>query len=271
MIKKFKGFKIFFILAVLVLGFSFIPVRAQTNNYKDSDYDGLTDQAEKNIYRTNPLSGDTDSDGFLDVTEVLSGSDPLNSSDPAASVATTTALTQSLPWLVTRAAALVAYLLLFLVIILGTGMTSGYVYKYLSPVQAWIIHKYLSLALGVTLITHISALLFDKFINFGWSDILIPFASSFKPLFLSLGIAGFYLLLIIIFTSLFFRIKYQRTWRGIHYCTYPLFIFSFVHGVFLGSDTHTLAMQIIYWSTGLIFWSLLIYRFLFYGLRPRSK
>ena len=167
-----------------------------------------------------------------------------------------------IPWYIVRASGITAYTLMFLIVVLGMGMTTGYIYSYLNPVKAWLIHKYLSLALGLTLLTHIFSLLFDKFINLSLKEILVPFASNFKTLFLSLGIFGFYILLVIIFTSLWFRLKYKKAWRSIHYFTYALFILSLAHGFFMGTDSSTILMQIIYLVTGLIFLLLLIYRFI---------
>lgn len=169
----------------------------------------------------------------------------------------------NLPWYITRAAGNTAYFLMFLVVMLGSGLTTGHIYKYINPVKAWVIHKYLSLALGIMILTHIIAQLFDKLAGFGLLDILIPFFSNFEPIFLSLGIIGFYLLLLIIFSSLFFRLKYHKIWRGLHYATYFLFIISLIHGFFIGTDSGTIGMQIIYYSTGLIFLRLLFYRFIF--------
>ena len=45
---------------------------------KDSDADGVTDQAEREIYLTNPLNPDTDNDSFSDGEELVNGTDPLN-------------------------------------------------------------------------------------------------------------------------------------------------------------------------------------------------
>jgi len=256
-------------LAFLLLGLAYFIIPNPVNNRllissnQDSDYDGLSDQAEKTIYHTDPFKADTDGDGYLDSTEVLMKSNPLDASDPASSLtAPVTAKTiTSLPWYISRAAGITAYILMFFIVMLGAGMTTGYAYNYINPVKAWLIHKYLSLALGLTLLTHAFSLLFDKFMKFGWPDILIPFFSNYKPIFLSLGIFGFYLLLVIIFSSLWFRLKYKRTWRGIHYTVYALFIFSLIHGFFMGTDSKTIWMQIIYAGTGLIFLGLLIYRF----------
>jgi hypothetical protein len=43
----------------------------------DDDNDGLTDDAEVNQYRTDPLRADTDRDGVNDGDEVAAGTDPL--------------------------------------------------------------------------------------------------------------------------------------------------------------------------------------------------
>ncbi|MBP6929580.1 MAG: hypothetical protein KBB77_01455 [Candidatus Moranbacteria bacterium] len=44
---------------------------------KDSDADGLTDQAETDTYHTDPHNADTDGDNFSDTDEVLAHSNPL--------------------------------------------------------------------------------------------------------------------------------------------------------------------------------------------------
>ena len=177
----------------------------------------------------------------------------------------------SIPWFITRSAGITSYILMFLIVFLGTGMTTGYIYSYINPVKAWMIHKYLSLALGVTLLTHMFSLLFDKFSGLGLKDILIPFAANYNSFYLSLGIFGFYILLVIIFTSLWFRLKYKRTWRSIHYFVYALFVFSLIHGFFMGSDSSTLLMRIIYTVTGATFLSLLFYRFIFLTIKNKKN
>jgi hypothetical protein len=166
----------------------------------------------------------------------------------------------SVPWYVARAAGIAAYLLMFCIIVLGEGMTTGTAYAFLTPVNAWVIHKYLGIAFGLTLLLHMFSLLFDKFVYFSLQDILVPFSSNYNRVFLSLGIFGFYLAAAIIASSLLVRLKFPAFWRYIHFLVYPLFILSIIHGVFLGTDTKTLAMQLVYALTGAIFILLLVHR-----------
>jgi len=261
---------IIIVLVISLAYFAYITYAQEDNYVKDSDYDGLSDQAEINIYHTNPLKADTDGDGYLDSAEVLAGTNPLDPNDPGTSTVAqqpqsapliSTSTMSSLPWYIARSAGIASFILMFLIVILGIGMTTGSIYSYINPVKSWLIHKYLALALGLVLLVHITALLFDKFVHLGIKDVLIPFYSSFSPIFLTLGIFGFYILLAVIFTSIWFRLKYKKTWRSVHYFVYALFIFSLIHGLFIGTDSNTIFMKVIYISTGSIFVLLLIYRF----------
>lgn len=175
-----------------------------------------------------------------------------------------------LPWYITRASAITAYLLMFVIIVIGTGMTTGFIYNLINPVEAWSIHKSLSLSLGVTVLLHISSLLFDKYINFRLIDILVPFASKVMPLYVALGVFAFYLLLIIIFTSLLIRLRVPYLWRKLHYLVYLLFALSTLHGLLTGSDSKTLTMKIIYLTAGAIFVLIIGYRSVFHYVRVKT-
>ena len=174
----------------------------------------------------------------------------------------------SLPWYISRASALAAYLLMFAIIVWGMGLTTGFTYKITNPVKAWGIHKYMSISFGVLVLVHIISLLFDKYVSFGIGDILLPFVGNYKEPYLAFGVIGFYLLVIIIFSSLLVRIKYQAFWRVAHYLVYPLFVVSLIHGLFIGTDTQAVAVQTMYWITGIIFVFILFYRFVFYKASP---
>lgn len=169
-----------------------------------------------------------------------------------------------LPWYVTRASALAAFLLMFAIIIWGTGMTTGYTYKITNPVKAWSIHKYMSISLGVLILVHMFSLLLDKFVNFNFVDILVPFVGTYKQPYLTLGIVGFYILAVVIFSSLLIRITHQKFWRALHYLVYPLFVISLFHGLLIGTDTVEPVVMALYWVTGIIFFFLLIYRFVIF-------
>ena len=177
---------------------------------------------------------------------------------------------KNIPWYITRASAVAAYILMFLIIVWGAGMTTTWLYRFVDPTTAWGIHKFFSIAMTILVVIHITALLFDEFIKFGLLDVLVPFAAHFKPLYVGLGIIGFYLIIAVMISSMFFRSKSERVWHFIHYSVYPLFIMILIHGIFTGSDTNTSFMKTIYWFTGIVFAATLIYRFSIYHIKPKK-
>ena len=225
---------------------------------KDTDLDGLTDQGEINLFHTDPNKADTDGDGFLDGTEILTGTDPLNKLDPinpATQAQTTTPAPQKpaqWTWYLARASGITSYLLLFLLMISGTGLTSGYIFKLIGPITAWRVHRVIGITLVAFIALHVITLGMDKFMNFTLTELFLPFTSHFKPLYMGLGTIGLYLLILIILTSIVLIITRYKAWRLIHYLTFPTFIVLFIHGVYTGTDSNTLTMEIVYWVTGIL-------------------
>lgn len=75
MFGKCKQFsRVFIVAGVLFFSSNVFSVYAAL---KDSDVDGLTDQAEINAYHTDPNNNDTDGDGFDDGYEVANNTNPL--------------------------------------------------------------------------------------------------------------------------------------------------------------------------------------------------
>ena len=267
MFKTIKILIIFFIflgslfLTNISLAANVVPQTA----VKDSDYDGLTDQGELQIYKTNPQQADSDSDGYLDGAEVLAGTDPLNSNSPVSAASAFQSSGSNIwPWYFTRASGLLGYFLLFLLLLSGFGIKTSLSFKFLSPTFAWLNHRYIGIALFFSVAVHLISLLVDSYLKFTIIDILVPFFSSFKPIFLSLGIIGFYIFLAIIISSIFTIHKFPKAWRLLHYLPYPLFIILFIHGYFIGTDATVPLIKSMYLVTGSTVAILSMYRIYFF-------
>jgi DMSO/TMAO reductase YedYZ heme-binding membrane subunit len=82
-------------------------------------------------------------------------------------------------------------------------------------------------------ILHAGALLFSTQPRFRLFDILVPIESPVQPLANNLGALGFYLVAIVVITSL----KPVRTalgrhwWKTVHYTTYAAAVVFFTHGI----------------------------------------
>ncbi|HBU07224.1 MAG TPA: hypothetical protein DEB09_04030 [Candidatus Magasanikbacteria bacterium] len=234
----------------------------------DTDVDGLTDQGEINIFGTDPTVADTDGDGYLDGAEVLSKSDPVDYYSPGTMAEVSQQQAKKIQdtpwaWYSTRAAGIISYILLFLITISGISLSTGLMYKFFGQVWGWRLHQWIGIFMILSLVTHVSALLFDKYINFTIIELLVPFTSHYQPFFMALGIISFYFFIILISTSLFVIQTKYKLWRFIHYLSFPMFVGAFVHSVYLGTDTHTLPMLIIYWGSAITISLFIVYRIIF--------
>lgn len=158
-------------------------------------------------------------------------------------------LRKTWPWYITRAAGIVAAVLLVLLMLSGIGLVTGYTFRFLEPLTAWAAHRAIGLSFLVAVIIHIVALLFDTYVPFSIAQVLLPFLSSYRPvtihgihfgsLYVAYGVFAFYGVLLIIVTSLKWVDKKPHTWKLVHILSYLVAIFIFFHALYLGTDlTH---------------------------------
>lgn len=153
---------------------------------------------------------------------------------------------ESVTWNIARAGGFTAYILLALAVIAGLALSTQ-----LQSPGRWPrlinneLHNFLTLLGSVFLGVHILAVWLDPFTHFGWSELLIPLASHYRPVWMALGIVALYLGVAIgISTWLRPHIGY-RWWRRLHVLTLGIFVLATVHGLGAGSDAQT------WWALGI--------------------
>ncbi|KKP94404.1 MAG: Ferric reductase transmembrane domain-containing protein [Candidatus Moranbacteria bacterium GW2011_GWD2_36_12] len=242
------------LVAMFFLMFSFWNANAQQDTMEqqppqvdyqgqppvDYDLDGLTDQAEIQIYKTDPKNPDTDGDGYYDGTETVSLADPLDAAMiPGIPITEEPVVTNDeVPWAwyVSRASGLVAFLLLYLSIFFGLVIRVPFVHKIFSPLGSMQAHGWIALQALFFAFIHGVVLIFDKFINLSLWNIFVPFSSSYEPTLLALGTISLYLMIILIVTSYGRKYMSQKIWRAIHFSNIFLYVFTIVHALMLGTD-----------------------------------
>jgi hypothetical protein len=83
---------------------------------------------------------------------------------------------------------------------------------------------------------HLAGLVADSYVHFGVAEVLVPFASRWKPGPVALGVVSLYLLAAIEISSLLMRRLPRRIWKGIHLTSYALFWAATFHMVTAGTD-----------------------------------
>lgn len=139
-------------------------------------------------------------------------------------------------WYVTRASGMVAAVLLILTLIWGLLLTTKLIERRGLPAWLTDLHRYLG-ALSVAFIAvHLLALVFDNYLEFSWSDLFVPFASSWKAGPVAWGVGAFWGLVVVEGTSLLQRRMSRSIWRGVHHLSYPVALMTALHAAQAGTD-----------------------------------
>lgn len=143
----------------------------------------------------------------------------------------------SLYWYLTRGSGAVALVLLTISVVIGIAGSM----RLSAP--AWprfaieTVHRDVSLLVIVFLVIHIITSVLDSFAPISLTAAVIPFISSYRPLWLGLGTLSFDLILALTITSLLRRRVGYASWRAIHWLAYASWPVAVLHGLGTGSDT----------------------------------
>jgi methionine sulfoxide reductase heme-binding subunit len=164
-----------------------------------------------------------------------------------------------LMWYVTRSAGLTAYLVLWLSMVWGLAVSSKILDRLLHRTFTYDFHQFLSLlAVGFTAL-HIVVLLADRYLPYSVAQILIPFLSPYRPLWVGIGVFSLYLILLVTITF-YIRGKIGgKAFRTIHVLSLVAYLTALAHSLFAGTDSSLVTVLGMYAVTFLVVVFLSVY------------
>ncbi|MEN8237911.1 MAG: ferric reductase-like transmembrane domain-containing protein [Actinomycetota bacterium] len=141
-------------------------------------------------------------------------------------------------WYLSRSTGLVAAVLIIAAFIWGVLLSTQLVKPVKKPAWLLDLHRWLGTLAVVFVVLHLVALLADSYVEFDITDILVPFASEWKPAAVAWGVVGLYLLVIIQLSSwqpIRSRIS-RRVWHAVHLISFPLVWVVIMHSGAAGTD-----------------------------------
>jgi DMSO/TMAO reductase YedYZ heme-binding membrane subunit len=165
-------------------------------------------------------------------------------------------------WYLTRSTGTVAYLLLSEATLWGLVLSSKIMQEVVPASLALALHNVLAWLAVALAGFHAFVLLFDSYYVYQLSDLLLPFVGPYRPLWVGLGIIGFYLALL---TSASFSWRQwlgPKRWRALHSLTFVAYALVTVHGLTAGTDSPNPGMKAIYMGSSLLVLFLTMYRLL---------
>ena len=147
-------------------------------------------------------------------------------------------------WYVARSAGIVAWGLSALAVLWGLALSTRALGR--KPPAPWLldVHRFLGALTVLFVVVHLVGLGFDPWASFGVDELLIPMASSWKPVAVAWGIVALYLLIAIEGTSLLKSRLPLRLWRGVHLTSYAMYAMATVHLLLAGTDRYSPVLRV---------------------------
>lgn len=145
----------------------------------------------------------------------------------------------TLTWEIARAGGFMAYGLLTASVAIGLVVSL----KWRSPRWTRFIttelHRFVTLLALVFTAIHTLMVAIDPFIGFSPVEVLVPFVSHYRPLWIALGIVAAYLLIAVYLSERIRPYVGYTWWRRFHELSFAIFGLALVHGIATGSDVRT--------------------------------
>ena len=140
-------------------------------------------------------------------------------------------------WYLTRATGIVALILLTATIVLGVLGTGRVASRRWPRIVTSGLHRNLALTSTALVAVHVITTVLDPYVPISLAAAFIPFASSYRPIWLSLGAIAFDLLLAVLLTSLLRDRLTRRAWHAVHMLVYACWPIALWHGLGTGTDS----------------------------------
>jgi len=162
-------------------------------------------------------------------------------------------------WYLTRAAGLMGYFLIWLSTAWGLVVSSKILDRIMDRGFTYDFHEYLSW-LGLAFIgTHVVVLMADNYLPYTVWQVLIPFLSPYRPLWVGIGVIAFYLSLLVTVTFYLKKRIGAELFRKIHYLSLVAYAGATLHGFYAGTDSVLPIANLLYKGTFLVTLFLIIY------------
>jgi sulfoxide reductase heme-binding subunit YedZ len=138
-------------------------------------------------------------------------------------------------WVTSRAAGVTALVVSSVAVCVGLLMSTR-LYKRVSGPDLRVLHEVLSLTTIAAIVVHAVALLGDGFLRPSFLDVSLPFVSSYKAVWTTLGIVAGWSLIVLGLSYYARRRIGQQRWRKLHRFTALAWLLGMAHSLGEGTD-----------------------------------
>jgi methionine sulfoxide reductase heme-binding subunit len=149
-------------------------------------------------------------------------------------------------WYTARAAGVVAYALLTGGVLLGVLLAGRARLPRWPQFAVTDVHRFIALLTGAFVALHVYALLLDTYVHTSLVAVVVPGASSYRPLWVALGTVALELFAAVGLSNLLRKRLGHGRWRRIHYLTFAVWAAATAHGIGTGTDARAEWLRLLY-------------------------
>ena len=142
-------------------------------------------------------------------------------------------------WYIARAGGLLAFTLLTASVVLGLLLSRRDHFKSWPRFALEDVHRFVSLLAGAFIVVHVGSLLFDSYLPFSLTNVLVPGTAPYRSLSVAAGVVAAELLAALAVTNRYRHSLPRNFWRRAHYLNFAVWLLAFVHGILAGTDATT--------------------------------
>jgi len=139
-------------------------------------------------------------------------------------------------WYAARAAGIVAYLLLSSSVVLGLLLAGKERLERWPRFALEDVHRFAGLLAGGFIALHVLTIWIDSQAHLNLAQLIVPFTSSYRPLWTGLGIVAVELLVALAITNRYRKQISHAVWRRLHYLNFAVWLGATAHGLGAGTD-----------------------------------
>jgi DMSO/TMAO reductase YedYZ heme-binding membrane subunit len=140
-------------------------------------------------------------------------------------------------WYLSRSAGIVAWLMLTASVLWGIVLATDLFPKWRRNASLLAMHRWLAGLTFFFIAGHLVTLLFDSYAQFRPLDFVVPFASTWRPTAIAVGVIALWLLVAVEVTALAMKKLSKMWWRSVHISSYFVFWAVSIHAALAGTDT----------------------------------
>jgi len=165
-----------------------------------------------------------------------------------------------LQWWMSRSSGFVAYIAMWLSMMLGLMISSRGLDGALNRKTVLEAHQQWTLAAVLATLFHVAVIVSDPYVDMSWTSAVVPGASAYLSGPVALGALAMWGIVLLALSSWFQRQISYNLWRAIHTLALGAFILGLLHGFVAGTDSGQQAAHLTYAGTAALLLGAIVFR-----------